>query len=175
MPDWHHSPVHRLEEAGAYIVTAGTYRKQHIFRQSERTAFLHDSLLETAFNCDWQLQAWAVFSNHYHFVGISENPGNLRAFLQELHSRTAVQANEWDGTPGRQVWYQYRDTRLTFEKSYHARLNYVMQNPVRHGLVKVAKEYPYCSAYWFEREAAASFVKTVLSYGIDRVSVPDDY
>jgi hypothetical protein len=28
MRDWPHSPVHRLAEPGAYIVTAGTYRSE---------------------------------------------------------------------------------------------------------------------------------------------------
>jgi hypothetical protein len=29
MADWPHSPVHRLTEAGAYMVTCGTYLKAH--------------------------------------------------------------------------------------------------------------------------------------------------
>jgi hypothetical protein len=39
------------------------------------------------------------------------------------------------------VWYNFRDTRLTYEKSYLARLNYVYQNAVKHGLVPVANQY----------------------------------
>lgn len=175
MTDWPHAPVHRLEEAGAYIVTAGTYRKEHFFRGDERVEFLHDNLLEAAEKHGWLLQAWAVFSNHYHFIGISDHPQTLPALIGEVHSRTAIRANEWDHTPGRPVWFQYRDTRLTYEKSYFARLNYVMQNPVRHGIVRLASDYPYCSASWFEREAPVPFAKTVQSYKIDRVNVPDDY
>jgi putative transposase len=36
--------------------------------------------------------------------------------------------------------YEFWDTRLTFEKSWFARLNYVHQNPVKHGLVPVANQ-----------------------------------
>jgi len=35
---------------------------------------------------------------------------------------------------------QLPEHRLTFEASYRARLNHVMQNPVKHGLVKDAKD-----------------------------------
>ena len=35
-------------------------------------------------------------------------------------------------------------------KSYLARLNYVHQNPVKHGLVRVANQYRWCSAAWLE-------------------------
>jgi len=38
--------------------------------------------------------------------------------------------------------YEFWDTRLTFEKSWLARLNYVHQNAVKHELVSIANEYP---------------------------------
>jgi hypothetical protein len=36
MRDWPHSPVHRLAEPGAYIVTAGTYLKKPTFAGPQR-------------------------------------------------------------------------------------------------------------------------------------------
>ncbi|MGV3617556.1 MAG: REP-associated tyrosine transposase [Fimbriimonas sp.] len=175
MPDWPHAPIHRLEEAGAFIVTAGTYNKAHTFREPERTAFLHDSLLEAADEHGWRLQAWAVFSNHYHFIGISERADTLPHLVRDLHTRTSKWANERDETPKRKVWFNYWETHLTFPKRYLARLNYVMQNPVRHGLVRVASDYPFCSAAWFERAASASFAKEVRAFKIDRISLSDDF
>jgi putative transposase len=71
MSDWPHSPVHRLSEAGAYMVTCGTYLKQPWFRGTERLHFLCDALLRLAAEYEWNLQAWAVFANHYHFVALS--------------------------------------------------------------------------------------------------------
>lgn len=71
MRDWPHSPLHRLGQPGAYMVTAGTYRKQHFFASAERLDYLCDSLFNFVEKYGWQLQAWAVFPNHYHFVAIS--------------------------------------------------------------------------------------------------------
>ena len=31
--DWPHAPVHRLQEAGVFMVTAGTFRKAHLCRE----------------------------------------------------------------------------------------------------------------------------------------------
>jgi hypothetical protein len=62
MADWAHSPMHQLTEAGAYIVTCGTYLKRHHFRGAERLRFLCDALLGRAAEYGWNLQAWAVFS-----------------------------------------------------------------------------------------------------------------
>src|ERR1043166_942376 len=67
------------------------------------------------------------------------------------------------------------ETRLTHPNSYLARLNYVHQNPVKHGLVRVANQYPWCSAGWFERTARPAQVKTIYGFKTDKLKVIDDY
>ena len=176
MPDWPHAPVHRLDAAGAYMVTAGTYQKAHYFRDGERLTLLQDQLLALALQHGWQLQAWALFSNHYHFIALSgNNTRSLRQLIRHLHSVTAQAINTRDGARRRKVWFEFWDTHLTFERSYLARLHYVHQNPVKHGLVRVAARYPWCSASWFEQRASPAVVKTVTSFKIDRVQVSDDW
>ena len=176
---WPHAPVHELSESGTYLVTAGTYLKAHHFRTAERLDVLHRGLLTVADTSGWKLEAWAVFSNHYHFIARSpvgdERATSLRKMLTTLHRRTAIWINRLDQTSGRRVWYNFWDTRLTFEKSYLARLNYVHQNPVRHGLVSVANQYRWCSAAWFERETSPAMVKTISAFKLDRVTVDDDF
>jgi putative transposase len=83
--------------------------------------------------------------------------------------------NKLDQASGREVWFQYWDKQLTYEASYLARLNYVHQNPVKHGLVPVANQYRWCSAGWFERTAAPAQVKTIYGLKTDRVHIEDDY
>lgn len=174
--DWPHAPMHRLSEHGTYIVTAGTLHKEHLFRGPERLDLLETHLLTLARQHGIQLEAWAVFSNHYHFVGhISESGEQLKRLLSHLHTATAAELNLRDGASGRAVWYNFRDTRLTFEKSYLARLNYVHQNAVKHGLVPVANQYRWCSAAWFERTATPAQVKTIHSFKIDKLRLPDEY
>lgn len=176
MRDWPHSPIHRLSESGTFMVTAGTYKKAPSFSTARRLEFLSDTLLQVAKKYGWQLQAWAIFPNHYHFVGGS--PGDaesLRPMVQELHSLTGREANRLDQTPGQKVWFEYWETRITFEKSFLARLSYVHGNAVHHGLVRVATDYPWCSAGWFERRAQRAFYRTVVSFTGKGIKVPDDF
>jgi len=173
--NWPHSPAHHLHEPGAYIITAGTYKKVPLFKGANRLAFLTNCILELADRYAWSLQAWAVFPNHYHLVGESEAPESLRSFLRHLHSVTAIEANKWDGTPGRRVWFEFWEMRITFPRSYFARLNYVHQNAVLHGLARVPSQYAWCSAGWFEREASRSFFQTVSDFRTDKLNVPDDF
>jgi len=70
---------------------------------------------------------------------------------------------------------QLLGTRLTYQHAYLARLKYVHQNAVRHGLVATGNQYPWCSAAWFERVASVAQVKTIYRFKIDSVQVPDDF
>ena len=174
--DWPHAPIHRLGSDGVFIVTGATLYKYRLFFDPSRLDLLEQSLLTLSKTYLWQLEAWAVFSNHYHFVGRG-NPeaGNLQTFLKQLHADTARELNELDGSRGRHVWYNFWETRLTHQTSYLARLNYVHQNPVKHGLVNVANQYEWCSAGWFERTVSPATVKTIYSFKTDKLKIDDYY
>jgi putative transposase len=116
-------------------------------------------------------------ANHYHWVGKSPETGaeSLSVLTGSVHRQASRFVNELDGTPGRKIWHNFRESRLTFEKSYLARLHYVNQNPVKHGLVHLAEDYPWCSASWFSKHATPAFQKTVASFKIDRLNIEDDF
>lgn len=174
--DWPHAPVHRLADNAVYFVTASTLHKQYFFSTPEKRDLLERHLLALAKRDGWQLEAWAVFANHYHIVARG-NPDsrNLGDLIHNLHGVTSRELNKLDGNQGRQVWFNFRDTKLTIQYSYLARLNYVHQNAVKHGLVAAANQYPWCSAAWFERVASVAQVKTIYGFKTDRVKVEDDF
>ncbi len=176
---WPHAPTHQLSQRGTYFITASTYLKEHFFNDAKRLGVLQRGILRLCHEYSWRLEAWAVFSNHYHFVGHSpendEKAKTLSPMLKRLHAKTAAWVNRLDGAAGREVWHNFWDTRLTFQRSYLARLNYVHQNPVKHRLVPVANAYPWCSAGWFERTAPEAVVKCIYRFKIDAVNVEDDY
>ena len=105
------------------MVTAGTLYKQHFFKGQERLRELESLLLDLTAKHQWELRAWAVFSNHYHFIARSpEDLNSLEQLIRELHSKTAKTANQLEQAKGRKVWHEYWDKCLTYEKSYYARL-----------------------------------------------------
>jgi putative transposase len=158
------------------MVTGGTLNKGHHFNSPEKLSILQEFLCGEAHNQGWNLQAWAVFSNHYHFIAYSpKNDNNLKTLIRSLHSKTAIEVNRLDKKPGRRVWFQYWDTCLTYEKSYLARLNYVMHNPVHHGFVGTAEEYAFCSTPWFTKTADPGFCQKVSNFPFDKIVVKDDF
>jgi putative transposase len=158
------------------MITAGTLCKAPFFDAPAKLDLFRDTTLNLVADYSISLRAWAFFNNHYHLiVGFAEAVRSHRVFIRHLHRELALQLNKIDATPSRKVMYQFWDTELTFEKSYLARLNYVHQNAVHHGLVPVANQYPWCSARWFEGNSRASFVSTVYSFKTDRLNIADEF
>jgi putative transposase len=174
--NWPHAPPHSFTPHGTYIITAATLHRKSLFDSGLKLTLLRDTTFELAQNYALILQASVFFANHYHLVISFENTATVhRDFVKHLHRELAIRLNRIDVTSGRRVMYEFWDTRLTFEKSWFARLNYVHQKPVKHGLVPVANQYPCCSASWFETNARSAFVKSVYSFKIDRINVPDAF
>lgn len=173
---WPHAPSHEVTHPGAYMVTAGTLYRQAFFDTPEKLDLLEDAILRISSELGWELQQWAVFSNHYHFVALSpEDDGDTHLLTKRIHGSTSVALNRLDQVSNRKVWYQRFDTRITHSTSYYARLNYVRTNAVHHGLVLNPEDYRWCSAHWFALRAERPFFETICSFRTDRLSVYDDF
>jgi putative transposase len=168
MVDWPHAPPHRFEDAGVYFITGATLHKRHVFTTPAALDELQNLLFTLARVHDCWLSAWCLLVNHYHLV-LQADGAAIREMLTMLHRRSATDRG------GEHVWFQYRDTQLTYQASWLARLRYTHENAVHHGLVADATDYPWCSAAWFEATAKRTFVETVQRMKIDRVKVFDDY
>ncbi|WP_372797210.1 transposase [Pontiella sp.] len=176
VPYWPHAPMHCFDEQGVYMVTAGTYRKHRLFNSPEKLSMLRDMLFKYAEQFEWRLQAWAILNNHYHFIAVSPaDASTLKSMLSRLHEYSAKKLNRMEGVSGRKVWHNYWESHITHQTSYFARLRYVHQNPVHHGVVQHASNYEWCSQAWLERNAERSFVNTLARFKTDRIRVQDDF
>jgi putative transposase len=173
---WPHAPLHSLSEQGGYMVTCGTYRKEQILNTPEKLTLVRTMLFQEAEKFGWQLLAWAILSNHYHFVAVSpEDPESLRSMISALHKWSALKLNQLDHTEGRKVWHNYWDSHITHQTSWFARLRYVHQNPLHHGVVDNAANYRWCSQAWLEHQFPRSFVNTLARFKTDQLNLPDDF
>ena len=168
--------MHSLSESGGYMVTCGTFKKANLLNSPEKLTLFRTILFEQIDKFGWKLQAWAIMSNHYHFVAISpEDPATLTPMILAIHKWSAWKLNRLDNTKGRKVWHNYWDTHITHQTSWFARLRYVHQNPAHHGVVDNASNYRWCSQAWLEHNAENSFVNTLARFKTDRVNVLDDF
>ncbi len=143
--DWPHAPPHRLEKGGVYFLTARASERGHILEANDMKDWFQGSLFALSEEFGWTLEAWAILSNHYHFIGhspdLQDSAESLRAMVRKLHSLTTKELNRRDNKPGRtRLWHNFRETHITHQRSYLARLHYVHQNAVHHKLVAVGSD-----------------------------------
>ncbi|MBC8509460.1 MAG: transposase [Chloroflexi bacterium] len=171
-----HNPPHLFRPNAIYMVTGSCYQRVHFLDSDQKKQHLCETLFERADQFGWRLEAWAVLSNHYHFVAQApEDAATLKSLMQAVHSISAIEVNKIDDQPGRKVWYNYWDSCINAEASYLPRLTYVHMNPVKHGIVENAEDYPFCSYRWFIENGDPEFVKMVLHQPLEDLKVKDDF
>ncbi len=177
--DWPHAPPHRLGIAGVYFLTARAAQQRHLLDSNEMKDWFQDCIFSLCEEFGWKLEAWAVLSNHYHLIAHSPlqsegAAGTLRKMVQKLHSLTTKELNRRQNLPGRsRLWQNYRETHLTHQRSYLARLHYVHQNAVHHGLVRVGSDWKWCSAHAFKQAVSPAWLKTITSFKFDEIAAKD--
>lgn len=171
-----HTPPHWFVPNALYMVTGATLNKAPLLDSVAKRQHFCETLFARAQALNWTLEAWAVLPNHYHWLGRApEDARSLKLLIQGVHSVSAKFVNSSDQVTGRQVWYNYWDSCITHESSYWARLNYIHQNPVKHGLAEQALDYPFCSYRWFVESAEPDWKDKLLTQPFDRLNIEDDY
>jgi len=176
--DWPHAPPHRLASAGVYFLTARAAHGCHLLADDAMKDWFQQTFFDIIDQFKWQLEAWAILSNHYHFIAHSpsesESAESLRHLVRKLHSLTTKELNCRENCPGRtRLWQNFRETHLTHQRSYLARLHYVHQNAVHHKLVTVGSDWKWCSARAFKEAVSPAWLKTIASFDYDEIAIKD--
>ena len=144
-----HSPPHP-EAPGSYrLLSAACFEHQPILRSSARLEWFEQELLNTLQQLGTPCAAWCVLSNHYQVLVQITNMRQFCRGLGRLHGRTSFQMNTEDGTRGRRVWYRSQDRCIRSEAHFYATLNYLHNNPVKHGYVLRWPSWPFSSFHWY--------------------------
>lgn len=176
--DWPHAPPHRLASAGVYFVTARARQERHLLHSPKRRDWFQEAFQRCVLEFGWRLEAWAILSNHYHWIGQSpvreDTVQSLSLMVRKLHSLTTKELNRRDDMPGRtRLWHNYRETHLTLQRGYLARLHYVHENAAHHGLAKEGADWPWCSARAFNDTVTPAWRKTIHRFKFDQIARAD--
>jgi REP element-mobilizing transposase RayT len=82
------------------MVTASTFRRQRFLHSHDRLNLVTFMLIHSASRFGWTLRAWAVLSNHYHFIAQSPQDSgvSLKPWLSAFHRATATILNRLDAS-----------------------------------------------------------------------------
>ena len=69
----------------------------------------------------------------------------MLAALGKLHGRTSYEWNGAENLRGRKVWFRAFDRGIRSHRHFWASVNYVHNNPVKHGYVTKWQDWPWSS------------------------------
>ena len=90
------------------------------------------------------LIAYVILNNHYHLILKISCAETIPKFIGELNGASARTINKADDVTGRKIWWNYYDHIIRDEADFFKHLNYIHQNPIKHGLSK-GIGYPFSS------------------------------
>jgi len=175
---YEHNPPHLFIPNTKYFITGATYKKKYFLVSEKAKTCVFKSLNKGLNSSGWALEDWVILHNHYHvMVNSPENVESLSAIIRDIHKFTAmwIKKNVPKTLNEDKIWWNYWDTCITYERSYYSRLNYLWNNPVKHGLVEKAEDWEYGSFYYRYQKGKEYIDNLRKEYPFDKVNVKDDF
>ena len=158
--------LHQVKYIGqhSYFVTLCCDRRRPVFANGPNAVWLIEKLREQSIAYDFAVYAYCVMPDHFHgfFFGL-EPTSDLLAFVKNLKQMTAneyredkdanlvgkMAATNSKATSNRSVLWQkkFYDHILRERDNADAVAAYIWSNPVRKGLCKDPREYPYSGSF----------------------------
>ena len=129
-------------------VTICTNNKENIFNSSVNANIVITEVLKTAKDLGFRILCYCLMPDHLHVI-ISPGESNLplSKFLNTFKGRTTTILREREGL--REIWQRSAfDHIIRAEEGLKVVIEYVMNNPVRKGIVEKVDDYPYSE--WFD-------------------------
>lgn len=98
----------------------------------------------------FELIAWVILPEHFHILVDPEN-GDISKLMQRLKLSFSMSHRKRRGYSKGRVWQdRFWDHIIRDDADYAHHLDYIHINPVKHGLVKRAFDWPHSSIHKFK-------------------------
>ena len=151
------SNYRRADTPGAsYFFTVVAFRRRKIFTDDDCRIWLRDAVLATRKRYVFNIDAWVLLPDHLHCIWtLPEGDCDFSARWSGIKRRFTILAKhkfhkpEWmnaskqthrEGT----IWQRrFWEHQIRDDNDFERHVDYIHNNPVKHGLVKRAAEWPY--------------------------------
>jgi REP element-mobilizing transposase RayT len=124
---------------------------QPIFRSDlDRYDLLH-LLRKVTKRVRWHVVAWCFMTTHYHLLVVAPAEPRISLAMQTLNSAYARRFNQVHGRRGHVFGARFTDTTVETDDHLAAAAAYILENPVRAGLVRGVDEWPWSGDAPLER------------------------
>ncbi|MCX6539117.1 MAG: transposase [Acidobacteria bacterium] len=156
------SRPHRLDPSEyvgirQYFLTICTHQRNCEFGDADTIALVWAQFLRVSVAAQFAILAYCFMPDHLHAIvtGQSEN-ADFRGFVRRAKQRSGFAFAQ---VAGRRLWQESYFERLVRSDERVAELiKYIIENPVRAGLVERLTEYPHWGSQIYSREELLEFV-----------------
>jgi putative transposase len=153
------SRYRRADTPGAtYFFTVVTYRRRAFMFDEDVRIALREAITKVRRQYPFQIDAWVLLPDHLHTIWTLP-PGDARFSLrwQQIKRDVTLRCGErlhrveWMSDSKIKhrestLWQRrYWEHQIRDEADYERHMDYLHYNPVKHGLVKQARDWPYSS------------------------------
>lgn len=135
-PVFSNRPKHLLQDNSFYFITVKTIQGQWFLKPKKYKEILLETIKNKTQKFSLVLVAYAILNNHYHLIIKVKNAKDLNMFMKELNGASSYAINSADNATSRKIWWNYYDHIIRNDMDFFKHLNYIHQNPIKHGISK---------------------------------------
>jgi REP element-mobilizing transposase RayT len=130
-----------------YVISKTVLHRRRVLASDQSAKILLDSWRYLREHDRIKLFAFCIMPDHYHLAFCLMPGENLSKLLEDTNKFTARELNKLLGRQG-QFWQEgFHDRNCRSDNELHELCLYIEHNPVRAGLVKLAEDWRYSSAF----------------------------
>jgi putative transposase len=138
-------PRRQLPPEGIYHVTTRGVARTAIFLNDDEHRLFLRLFADVVARHDWRVHVFCLMPNHYHLV-VETQLWRLSAGIHRLNGTYAQGFNRRHKRWGHVFGDRFASWLIEGDEHYRNTCDYVLQNPVRAGLVQRAEDWPWSAA-----------------------------
>lgn len=137
----------RVSLAGQiYLLTFTTHERIPLFANATNAMAIAPAIIDPRLWQHSRLLAWVLMPDHWHGLIQLGEPERLAYLVQRLKANSS---KRMPATISQPIWARgFHDHALRREEDLLAKARYLLMNPIRAGLARSPREYPYWDAIW---------------------------
>ena len=156
--------IRAKSEGGYYFFTVVTYQRMRLFRKDSSRQLLRQAITKTQSRHPFEIIAFCLLPDHLHCIWkLPEDDADFStrwSSIKGLFSHSFLQANRQQYKQSSRadtgevcIWQKrFWEHHIRDERDLHRHINYIHYNPVKHGLVQSAKDWPWSTYSRFVKE-----------------------
>jgi REP-associated tyrosine transposase len=149
-------------KGGTYFFTAATFQRRPLLTTDRVRAALRDAIQQVRATSPFTVEAWVLLPDHLHCIwtlppddtDFSRRWGMIKRLVSgccagDLASSVATTPSRVHRREAAFWQRRYWEHLIRDEDDFHRHVDYIHWNPVKHGLVQRAAQWPYSTFHRF--------------------------